>query len=190
MQNLIGTFLISPIFSFSMFWPSPVIDICSSSFWTRKANMFCLIIFVHLFLVWCFLFIEPYYNRFSCKLEIEKVLLKRRKTFLKCLPVLPCHVCLQLMLSVLILTWLESRRVCPFLYSVLSKTLTLCMTKFFLVIAMWLAVLFNRVSCVCSDCFLHEDYEMSYNWNGYRNSVRQCGAWLAFVWWVCQFCDI
>lgn len=70
----------------------------------------------------------------------EKSLLKRWNIFLKCLPVLPCHVCLQLMLALLIITWLESRPDCPFLHSLLSKTLTLCMTKFFwLLLCDWLS---------------------------------------------------
>lgn len=37
------------------------------------------------------------------------------------------------------------------------------------------------LSCVCSDCFLHEDYEMSYKLNGCGNKKRIWG-------FTCFFC--
>lgn len=40
--------------------------------------------------------------------------------------------------------------------------------------------LLTWVSCVCNDCFLHEDYEMSYKLNGCGNE-KKCGASLAFL---------
>lgn len=42
------------------------------------------------------------------------------------------------------------------------------------------------VSCVCNDCFLHEDYEMSYKLTGCGNKKKR-GASLAFLLcWICQ----
>lgn len=61
-----------------------------------------------------------------------------------------------------------------------SITVILCMTKFSLLMVMEVGCLLTWVLCVCNDCFLHEDYEMSYKFKCLWNKKRNAGLHMHF----------